>query len=364
MSNPKILFLTRFSELNAYTRYRVTQYLPLVREAGLDCTLHSLFPDTYLKHTYSAKSRSRALSTLSPLIVTSLARRWWLLVRYTRKYDAVFLQYEALPYAPLSFERPLFRSGVPVVVDYDDAINLMYEHHPNRFLRRLLEPKIRGIVAGSSHVITANRNLSDWAKQFNEHVTIIPNSLDLRKVKRTVPRNRHNDRPVIGWIGTPVTARYLRLLERPLQALQSRHDFVLKVIGAPRFTMAGIDVHAVPWSEATESDELTTCDIGIMPLPNDAWARGKSALKVIQYLATGIAAVASPVGANIDVLKDGHNGFLAETDDEWTEKLAVLIEDPLRREQLARAGRRTVEEHFSLETNAPVFVEVLQRLFR
>lgn len=364
MSNPKILFLTRFSALTAYTRYRVTQYLPFVREAGFDCTLHSLFPDTYLKHTYGAKSRRRALSALAPLILTSLARRWWLIVRDTRQYDAVFLQYEVLPYAPLSVERTLFRSGVPVVVDYDDAISLMYEHHPNRFLRRLLGPKIPGIVAGSFHVITANRNLAEWATQFNEHVTIIPNSVDLGKVKQTAPGSTHNARPVIGWIGTPVTAKYLQLLDRPLQALRSRHDFVLKVIGAPGFTMAGIDVHAVPWSEATEADELSTCDIGVMPLPDDGWARGKSALKLIQYLAVGIAAVASPVGANCDVLKDGHNGFLAGTDEEWTEKLAVLLEVPRRREQLARAGRRTVEEHFSLETNAPVFVEVLRRLIR
>jgi len=364
MSKPNVLFLTRFSALTAYTRYRVTQYLPFVEQAGFGYTLHPLFPDIYLKQTYTAKSRSRALVTLVPLIGISLARRWGILVRKARKYDAVFVQYEALPYSPFFFEKALFQSDVPVVVDYDDAISLMYEHHPNRLLQRMLRAKIPKIVARSAHILTANRNLAEWATQFNEHVTIIPNSVDLRKSKQTVRRSRYNVRPVIGWIGTPVTAKYLRLLEQSLQALRSRHDFVLKVIGAPEFTMSGIDVHAVRWSEATEADELCTCDIGVMPLPDDAWARGKSALKLIQYMAAGIAAVASPVGANCDVLEDGHNGFLAATDEEWTEKLAVLIEEPLRREQLAMAGRRTVEEFFSLETNAPVFVDVLRRLIR
>ncbi|MDQ5851135.1 MAG: glycosyltransferase family 4 protein [Chloroflexota bacterium] len=246
-------------------------------------------------------------------------------------------------------------------MDYDDPINLNYEQHSNRLLRSMLRSKIPGIVSRSCQVVAGNRLLAEWTAQFNPNVTIIPTSVDLRKYAADVPRRRAGEKPVIGWIGTPMTARYLRLLERPLRALRTRHDFVLKVIGAPNFTMEGIEVQAVPWSEATEVDELRTCDIGIMPIPDDPWARGKSALKLIQYLAAGVAAVASPVGANCDVLQESRNGLFAVTEEDWTEKLAALIERPAYREHLARAGRHTVEERFSLQGNAPRFTVILRQ---
>ena len=143
--------------------------------------------------------------------------------------------------------------------------------------------------------------------------------------------------------------------------MRERHQFILQVIGAPGFTMEGVDVLAHAWSEAREVADLQSCDIGIMPLPDDPWARGKSALKLIQYLAAGLAAVASPVGANCDVLTDGEDGLFAATDEAWVERLTLLIERPAYRERLAAAGRRTAERQFSLQANAPRFVEVMRR---
>jgi glycosyltransferase involved in cell wall biosynthesis len=355
-----VLFLTRFTQLNAYTRYRVSQYVPFLERAGVRCVVDSLFPDSYITRTYAAVSRSRALLTLAPWMSVWLARRLWLLLHETSRFDVVCLQYEALPYFPLVCERLLFRSGRRVVVDFDDAISVNYEEHKNPVLRRLLRSKIAGIVSMSHSVTTANRHLAEWAMQHNSNVTTIPNSVDLKKYSFGARQPCEGRRPVIGWIGTPITAKYLRLLERPLRLLRQRHDFVLKVIGAPGFTMEGLDVRAVPWSEASEVGELRCCDIGVMPLPDDAWARGKSALKVIQYLAAGVAAVASPVGANADVLTDGQNGLLAATDEQWAAKLALLIEDRTYRDRLATAGRQTVEERFSLQANAPRLVKVLK----
>ena len=362
MTRPKALFLTKYTSLGASSRYRAYQYLEFVQQAGFECVVEPLFPDRYLEQTYMGGSRRRRLLFLVPQISTCLARRWWLLVQEAAKYNVVYLEYEALPYTPLFFEQVLFRSNPRVVVDYDDPINLNYEQHSNRLLRSMLRSKIPGIVANSCQVVAGNRLLAEWTAQFNPNVTIIPTSVDLRKYAADVPRRPASDKPVIGWIGTPITARYLRLLERPLRSLRTRHDFVLKVIGAPNFTMEGIEVQAVPWREATEVDDLRTCDIGIMPIPDDPWARGKSALKLIQYLAAGVAAVASPVGANCDVLQESQNGLFAVTDEDWTEQLAVLIEQPDYRECLARAGRHTVEERFSLQGNATRFTEILRRV--
>lgn len=358
---PRVLFLTKFTALNAAVRYRAVQYFPFLREAGFECAIAPLFGDGYLKGIYGSGSRRQALVRLLPEISSGMARRWWQLIRAVPRYDVVYVQYESLPYAPLFCEQALFRSGARVVVDYDDAVSVNYEQHPNHLLRRMLRSKIPGIVAQSCQVIAANKNVADWASRFNPSVTLIPNSLDLTKYPVDTPQARPNGVPMIGWIGTPVTARHLRLLERPLQRLRTRHPFVLKVIGVPGFKMDGVEVLALPWTEVSEIDELRSCDIGIMPLPDDAWARGKSALKLIQYLASGVAAVASPVGANSDVLQGGWNGLLATSDEEWTEQLASLIERPAYRERLARAGRRTVEEHYSLHRNAPCYVEVFRR---
>lgn len=296
-----------------------------------------------------------------PLVSTALARRWWLLTRDLFRYDVVFLQYEALPYLPLFVERALFGNNTNVVVDFDDAVHLNYQRHRNPAVRRLLGGKLPSIVARSRQVIVANGNLADWAAQFNRNVTIIPNSLDLSLYSsRVAPRPLHSP-PVIGWIGTPVTAPYLQALSRPLRELRDRHDFVLKVIGAPNFTMEGVEVRALTWSELTEVAELQSCDIGIMPLPDDPWTRGKSALKLIQYLAAGVAAVASPVGANREVVTEGHDGLFATTDQDWIEALASLIERPACRQRLAHAARRTVEQRYSLEGNAPLLIDVLRR---
>jgi glycosyltransferase involved in cell wall biosynthesis len=361
VTRPEILFLTRFTAINAASRYRVLQYLPFLEDAGFRCTVRPLFPDAYINLIFREPARRRRQLRLYPLVAACLARRWWLLSRGLSQYQMVHVQYEALPFAPLFCEQSLYRDGRRVIVDFDDAVSLTYETHPNPLVRRLLMHKVPSIVARSRLVTVANRNLAEWARKFSRHVMTIPNSVDLRKYPPTPPRRRNEGPPVIGWIGTPVTARFLKVVEEPLRQLSSRYDFVLKVIGAPRFRMEGVNVVAVPWNECTEVEELRTLDVGIMPLTDDPWSRGKSALKLIQYMASGVPAIASPVGANCEVLQDGINGFLAATDREWVEKLATLIEQRSERMRLASAGYRTVEERFSLQSSAPRLVDAFCR---
>jgi glycosyltransferase involved in cell wall biosynthesis len=361
MPQLRALFLSKFSELNAACRYRMAQYFPLLRSAGIECDLEPLLPDEYIHRIYGSGSRKTTLTRLSPLVARSLLRRWRR-VRSASMYDVVYLQYEALPYVPFWLESSLFRSGAGVVVDFDDAVNLTYEDHPNPVLRRLLGSKIQRVTRASRQVTVANRHMAEWAGRFNPRVTILPNSVDLERYPLDGGNLRRAESgvPLIGWIGTPVTAQYLQLVAEPLRRLRSRFDFRLRVIGAPDFRMDGVDVEAVPWSEATEVALLQECDIGVMPLSDDSWSRGKSALKLIQYMSAGIAAVASPVGANVDVLRDGRNGFLAATEDEWVDRLSLLLEDGELRRRLAESGRRTVEESFSLQRNAQRLERVLR----
>ena len=359
MPRRSVLFLTRMGELSAAARYRATQFVPALEEAGFRCAVRPLFPDRYLRRTYGSGSRTRALLAMAPEIGWALARRWLTLLREAPRYDVVHLQYEALPYLPFAFERGLFRS-TRVVVDFDDAFHVGYAQHRIPAVRSLLGDKIQRVVRASRHVIVANRTLAEWAEPLNRRVSLIPNAIDLGHYPAG-PRPASADGvPTIVWIGTPVTAPYLRLVEEPLRALRARRPFRLKVIGAPDFRMEGIDVVAKPWSEATEAEELASSDVGIMPLPDDDWARGKSALKLLQYMAAGIAAMGSAVGANCEVVAHGENGLLARSPAEWTEGLARLLDDPGARARMAAAGRASVEEHHSLQALAPRFVQVIR----
>lgn len=357
----RVLFLTKYTQRAAVSRYRVHQYLPFLKAAGFHCHIEPLFSDRYLDCIYSGSKRWTKGLKSGLLAIGGLAHRTELLLRGVSDYDLVYLAgYESLPYLPFRMEQWLFSGDTPVLVDCDDPIYLNYAQHSNPIIRRLLKNKIPKILKSSHHVIAANQHIAHWIKVFNPRVTVIPTSVDLRKYPVHCRTKPTNTRTIIGWIGTPLTARYLSLLAAPLQELQAHHDFVLKVIGAPDFEMKGVDVVGIPWSESTEFSELFSCDIGVMPLPANAWARGKSALKLIQYLAAETAGVASPVGANRDLIRDGVNGYLAKTDQEWVEKLSLLIKYPDLRKRLANNGRETVESQYSVQANAPLWVRIIR----
>lgn len=364
MSRPRVLLLTKYGSIGASSRYRFYQYLDQIHRAGFETTVQALFPDSYLQTRLSEWSEGGRLVDLGWQTVAALVRRWWTILRAAADFDVIFLQYEALPYLPFICEEALFNSGRPVVVDYDDAVGQAYEQSPNPVLRTLLGPKIPAIIARSRSVIVGNASLGDWAQQFTTNLTVVPTSIDLCRYPWDGQVRPIQRVPVIGWIGTPATSRSLRALESPLRALRQRHDFVLKVIGAPDFVMQGVEVVAVPWSQAREVDDLQTLDIGVMPVADDIWGRGKSALKLVQYLAAGVPAVGSPVGANCDVLGNEEAGLLASSAREWTEKLAQLLETTELRRTLVHAGRRRVEQHYSIQVNGPILTDVLQAACR
>jgi glycosyltransferase involved in cell wall biosynthesis len=324
------------------------------------CTMSPLLPDVYLEKVLSAGSRTRQLTALLPSIAAWEAKRWRVITREAAKYDVVYLEYEALPYAPAFLERPLFSRGQRVVSDYDDAVSVVYEEHSNPLVRAMLSSKVPSTVKQSTHVIAGNANLADWIRRYNPSVTVIPTSVDLEKFPLPQAPSAPEGRPVLVWLGTPSSAEYLQVIEQPLRALRKRHDFVLKVIGLDNCEMPGVDTVVLPWQEATELEEIQSSWIGLMPLTDDPYSRGKSGFKLVQYMAAGIPAVASPIGAACDIVRDGESGFLAGSDQQWTEKLAALIEKPALRAQFAHAGRIIIQKNYSLEANAPRFLAVLQ----
>jgi len=234
-----------------------------------------------------------------------------------------------------------------------------YVSPSNGYLSYLKFPaKTKTICRLATHVMAGNPYLADYAKQTNQNVSIVPTTIDTEKYS-VLPRER-NPVPVIGWSGSFSTVQHLDSLAGALRRLARTENFRLVVIGTPVYKLDGVDVEALPWRSATEVSDLRQIDIGIMPLPDESWSRGKCGLKALQYMALGIPTVCSPVGVNSEIIQDGVNGFLAGTEDEWVAKLTQLLHDEKLRARLGAAGRATVETKYSAAVQAPRVYEILR----
>jgi hypothetical protein len=178
------------------------------------------------------------------------------------------------------------------------------------------------------------------------------------------PRDGGTAPPVVGWIGSPESVVYLNARAELLWRAAARVPFELRVIGVPGAVIPGLAVRGIPWSEETEARELARCDIGIMPLPETEWAKGKCGLKLLQYMASGLPVVSSPDGGAETIVQHGVNGFVARSDEDWCSSLIALLENPGLRARMGSAGRAHVEARFSLERWAPRMADVLRRCIR
>jgi glycosyltransferase involved in cell wall biosynthesis len=247
-------------------------------------------------------------------------------------------------------ERRVARSRARLVFDFDDAIWLPGVSAANRRFAWLKRPtRVADAVRASQLVLAGNAFLADWARQYNERVAVVPTTIDTDKYQ--VAARSAWDGPIcIGWSGSfstlPHFETVLPALQRVRERLGERVRF--KVIGGPDYRVPELGIEGQPWRLESELADLSDIDIGIMPLPDDEWSRGKCGLKGLQYMALGIPTLMSPVGVNSEIVQDGSNGFLPRTEDEWVERLVTLVEAPELRRSLGLAGRATVEERYSL----------------
>jgi glycosyltransferase involved in cell wall biosynthesis len=355
-SRIQVLALSPIPEEGAGCRFRVAQYVPYLREAGFDVTISSFYTPEFFKLVYQRGHHVRKAASFVRLAARRAAELFDL-----GRYDLVLLYREAIPLGPPIIESLVARRGIPVVYDFDDAIFLPNVSDANKAFAFLKAPgRVAGIVRRSTHVIVGNDFLADFARRYNAAVTVIPTAVD---TARFVPRAASEDsrRPlVVGWIGSPTTFSYLEGIADVLRRVASEHSFVLKVSGAGRAgNFPGVHVENVPWSLADEVRLFNTCDIGVYPLTDDDWARGKCGFKAIQCMACGVPVVASAVGVNREIIDDGVNSFLAAISAEWVEKLGRLLSDAPLRARMAAAGRRTIEERYSLQVTAPRLAAVL-----
>ncbi|MGC9272035.1 glycosyltransferase [Acidiphilium sp.] len=334
------------------------QYVAPLAEQGITCTARPFLSDRYIRALYEGRSRI-------PSVLAAYARAPGLRAKI-RDHDLVWIEKELLPFVPAIFERALLGSDTKFILDFDDAWFLRYGGEGDvslrdRLVRTVLGGKFPSLLRRAALTIVANETLRNWATQAGAaNVLLLPTVVDLDHYPPIPPL----DNPVftIGWIGTPLTAPYLAQLSEPLRQLSAEAPLELLVIGAPGFTIEGVICRHLPWSEATEAAMISQCDVGIMPLPDDAWARGKSGYKLIQYMAAARPTIGSPVGANTTIIQDGITGWLASTPAEWTDRLRHLRDNPTLRHTMGIAARDRAAAHYALQATAPHLATAIRRL--
>jgi glycosyltransferase involved in cell wall biosynthesis len=340
-------------------RYRLEQWDPLLRERGVEIT-YAPFEDEEL---HSVVYQPGRIGKKLQLVTRGLTRRLST-INKARNYDLIYILREAALLGPPLFERLIHQQRLPFVFDFDDAIFVSYRSPSNGYLSYLkFASKTRTICRLASHVMVGNPYLADYARQVNDNVTVVPTTIDTEKY-RVRSRGTSSGPLVIGWTGSYSTVQHLDTLRSALQKLAETEQFRLRVIGTPTYECAPIEVEAMKWRAATELEDLSAIDIGVMPLPDDNWSKGKCGLKALQFMALGVPTVCSPVGVNTDIIQDNENGFLAGSESEWVDKLRQLLRSAELRRRLGDAGRATVEQKYSAAIQAPRVYEVFQSVLR
>jgi glycosyltransferase involved in cell wall biosynthesis len=337
-------------------RFRIEQWEPILRKGGVEITYAPFENDELRAVLYQG---GQILTKVGA--VTRNMRRRGRELSDVSDYDLVYIFREAALLGPPWFERKIAKSGVPVVFDFDDAVFVSYKSPSNGYLSYLKFPsKTAEICRLSRHVMAGNEYLADYARKNNKGVTIIPTTIDTDKYE-FVEKDGEPEMITIGWSGSFSTIQHLDTIRDVLQELAKTENFRLRVIGTPVYKVSGVDCEATQWKSETELDDLREIDIGLMPLPDEDWTKGKCGLKALQYMALGIPTICSPVGVNSTIIKDGVNGFLADGKDEWIDKIKQLMRSAELRKTLGRAGRETVEREYSARAVAPRVLEVFRK---
>ncbi len=342
---PRILFIASHRpERSPNQRFRFEQYLQHLEANGFQCEVSHLVEASDDAFLY----RPGHLWDKLLFVRRSILKRRRDVARSDR-FDIVFICREALMTRSTSFERAFRKRGARIVYDFDDSIWLSNVSDANRRWAWMKDPdKTARIIALADLVFAGNAYLADYARRHNPRVTIVPTTIDTEEY-RPVPV--HREGPVtIGWSGSITTIQHfqhaLPFLERLKERFGDRVAF--RVIGDGTYREPSLGIQGMPWRKETELQDLAGIDIGIMPLPDDEWTKGKCGLKGLQYMGLGLPTIMSPVGVNSEIIQDGVNGYLATDTDEWVRKIGWLVEDADLRSRLGAEARRTVEEHYSV----------------
>lgn len=341
-------------------RFRFEQYYSLLTERGHSYSIQSYYSASAWEALYKQNNSIRIASA----VLIGFAKRFSLLGSL-QQYNFIFIHREAMPLGPPFFEWLISRIfQKKIIYDFDDAIWLTDKTHENWLQQKVRwRSKVSSICQWSYKVSCGNSYLANYARLFNQQVIINPTTIDANQMGKSLHdvEKPVNSKITIGWTGSHSTLKYLEQIEVVLQQVEKKYSNVQFVVIADQKPILNLkSLKFIPWSRETEIRDLSMFDIGIMPLPNDEWSKGKCGFKALQYMAMSIPAVASPVGINIEIIDHGVNGFLCKSNEEWITALEKLIQDKNLRDRLGQNGRRRVVDHYSLASNVDNFLSLFE----
>lgn len=355
MAKPNILFVVPYPAGQAPSqRFRFEQYFELLTQKGYRFKVAPFLDDETWRILYKpGMAFKKALG-----ILAGFWRRFLLLFQLGN-YDYIFLHREASPIGPPWFEWIAAKVlGKKIVYDFDDAIWIPNTSDNNKIVAGVKwHHKVDSICKWAYKVSCGNSYLQAYAKKFNPNAIVNPTTIDTVNLHNRV-KDQHTEKVVIGWTGTHSTMKYLDAIVPVLQKLEEKYAFEFIVISnkEPDFQMRSL--RFLPWKKETEIDDLLRFNIGLMPLEDDLWAKGKCAFKALQYMALGIPAVVSPVGMNTEVVTDSMNGYICSTPEEWYAALEKILQDPNLRIELGKAARQTIESRYAVISNSDNFLKL------
>ena len=334
-------------------RFRFEQYLDVLQQSGITLQTQSFWSIATWRILYKRGFLVRKVAGF----VGGIFRRTWSLVKALRA-DFVFIHRECLPVGPPVFEwiiAKILRKRI--IYDFDDAIWLPNTSEENK-LAALIKwhSKVAYICRWSYKISCGNQYLADYARQFNANVVVNPTTIDTKALHNPdlYPQPTHTRKVIIGWTGTHSTLKYIDPVVPVLKTLENKYPdtFEFRVIANRKPDLPLNNLTFVPWTKENEIPDLLRFDIGIMPLTDDIWAKGKCGFKALQYMALGVPAIVSPVGVNTEIVDTKVDGIVADSENEWLDAMTLLIENENERRRMGNNGRKKIEQHYSVTSNS------------
>jgi len=355
----KIIFLTNYPRILAAPRTRVFSYLPLFEREGFECKVITVIPETL--YDFAVRTVHFRYAILYPYQFIMRIVKVLQVIAVASRYDAIYIRGV---YFPFRLERVLARVNPHIIFDLVDPVYLrkalsskLIDRIKMKFYdQSVLLPRMLAVARA---VNLSTPYLREYVRAYCSNIWVTPGPIPQNKCKVHLPKEPHE--VVIGWMGSPSTAKYLYELTEVFVELQRKYQVKIKVIGAGQIYNPPemLSIIREDWHLETEIEQLYSFDIGIMPLPDGPWERGKGGYKLLQYMSIGIPSIASPVGINTELIQDGVNGFLASIIDEWLEKLSLLVMEPMLRKELGIRGWKTAQQ-YTIEAQFPSIKAILE----
>ena len=360
MKNRRVYFYTKHENKGASSRYRSIQYFPMLRESGFEVIQRYLFSDAYLESKYK-KNKIYLIYAIAAYL-----RRLLHILMDFRSSNVIYVEKEFFPYLPPFFEFLAKVIRLKYIVDYDDAVWHNYDSNRFRFIRYLLSNKHKKIIGYAEKVVVGNDYLAQYALKFHpkKKVTIIPTALSSNRYASDKLSRADNATDIV-WIGSPSTSKYIIEIDSELKKITDRYNVVVRLIGFDSYLADQLSCKnlVIEWNEFTELTELSKGCLGIMPLVDRPFERGKCGFKLIQYMALGLPILGSPIGVNDSIIIDNVNGYKCSTASDWSEKIEYLILNPELRQTLGERGRKIFINEYCAETLVHKYIELINEAF-